>query len=287
MSQPRPILPTICAVLALASGLATAAEPPKGAVLHYDFNKEDPSGTVLDGSGQNNNGKATGAKWTSAAKKGGGFELSPNNSCIRIANSPSLTLKQGTFSAWFKITRSDAASRRILNRKDGAFAVAVGGDPSDSSAQGKITVLINDRQVAISAKQVADGLWHNVVTTFDGQNLRLFVDGEAQKEPIPCTGDAIPGTGDLTLGLVRPGTQPAPGTQSLDGVLDEFMVFNRALSPEEIKALVYAVDPNPGKAKFTKQQVAGRLRQLKLLYEEGLLTQEFYDEKVKECETSQ
>jgi hypothetical protein len=41
------------------------------------------------------------------------------------------------------------------------------------------------------------------------------------------------------------------------------------------------------KPKFTKQQVAGRLRQLKILYEEGLLTDRFYDEKVAECEAAQ
>ena len=39
------------------------------------------------------------------------------------------------------------------------------------------------------------------------------------------------------------------------------------------------------KLKFTKQQIEGRLRQLKLLYEEGLLTDTFYDERVAECET--
>lgn len=41
------------------------------------------------------------------------------------------------------------------------------------------------------------------------------------------------------------------------------------------------------KPKFTKQQVASRLRQLKLLYEEGLLTDDFYADKVAECEAVQ
>jgi len=41
----------------------------------------------------------------------------------------------------------------------------------------------------------------------------------------------------------------------------------------------------PAKPKFTKQQVAGRLRELKLLFEEGMFTDEFYTEKVAECET--
>jgi hypothetical protein len=39
-------------------------------------------------------------------------------------------------------------------------------------------------------------------------------------------------------------------------------------------------------AKFSKGQVQGRLRQLKFLYEEWLLTDEFYQEKVAECEAA-
>jgi hypothetical protein len=41
------------------------------------------------------------------------------------------------------------------------------------------------------------------------------------------------------------------------------------------------------KPKFTRQQVAGRLRQLKLLFDEGLLTDEFNQKKVAECEAAQ
>lgn len=40
------------------------------------------------------------------------------------------------------------------------------------------------------------------------------------------------------------------------------------------------------KPKFTKQQVSGRLRQLKSLFEEGLLTEEFYAARVAECEAA-
>ena len=41
------------------------------------------------------------------------------------------------------------------------------------------------------------------------------------------------------------------------------------------------------KPTFSKQQVASRLRQLKSLFEEGLLTDDFYDRKVAECEAAQ
>lgn len=39
--------------------------------------------------------------------------------------------------------------------------------------------------------------------------------------------------------------------------------------------------------KFTKQQIAGRLRQLRLLFDDDLLTDEFYAAKVAECEAAQ
>jgi hypothetical protein len=82
---------------------------------------------------------------------------------------------------------------------------------------------------------------------------------------------------------------------------DEFkvLVFNpsyepppkrvaRARPPSAVapKTPAASTDPAAGKPKFTKQQVAGRLRQLKLLFEEGLITEDFHDRKVAECEAA-
>ena len=41
------------------------------------------------------------------------------------------------------------------------------------------------------------------------------------------------------------------------------------------------------KPKFTKQQIARRLRELQRLYEEDFLTDEFYQAKIAECQTAQ
>jgi hypothetical protein len=48
-----------------------------------------------------------------------------------------------------------------------------------------------------------------------------------------------------------------------------------------------AAAPTPAKPKFTSQQIASRLRQLKLLYEDELLSDDFYDARVAECEPAQ
>jgi hypothetical protein len=60
----------------------------------------------------------------------------------------------------------------------------------------------------------------------------------------------------------------------------------RPPSPPETNATVTVTNSVAGKPKFTKQQIVGRLRELKLLFEDGLLTDDFYDEKVAECEAA-
>jgi hypothetical protein len=60
----------------------------------------------------------------------------------------------------------------------------------------------------------------------------------------------------------------------------------RPPSAPETNAALTGTNSAAGKAKFTKQQIAGRLRELKLLFEEGLLTDDFYDHKVAECEAA-
>ncbi len=57
--------------------------------------------------------------------------------------------------------------------------------------------------------------------------------------------------------------------------------------PLESQAAVPSAKPAAEAPKFTKNQVTGRLRQLKMLFEEWLLTEEFYGRKVAECEAVQ
>lgn len=80
------------------------------------------------------------------------------------------------------------------------------------------------------------------------------------------------------LAFVYDPNAPAPPKRSLP---------QPRTSPREESTLSVASTNAPPKPKFSKQQVAGRLRQLKALYEEGLLTDDFYCEKVAECQSVQ
>ena len=112
------------------------------------------------------------------------------------------------------------------------------------------------------------------------------MDGLVQKSVTDCPEEVAANLDDLTIGMNKTNPDVQERGKSFDGTLDDLMIFNRALAADELKSLVSAVDPAFGKQKFTKQQVAGRLRELKLLFEEELLTDDFYDLKAAECEAA-
>ena len=58
-------------------------------------------------------------------------------------------------------------------------------------------------------------------------------------------------------------------------------------TPVEPKPPAAVADPSAAKTQLSKKQFAGRVKQLKVLYEEGLLTDAFYDQKVAEYEAAQ
>ena len=73
-----------------------------------------------------------------------------------------------------------------------------------------------------------------------------------------------------------------------DGLIDEVRIYNRALSAAEIKTLATAtqagvvVVPTPTADNSGKQSAADRLKQVKSLYDQGLINKDDYDKKVKE-----
>jgi hypothetical protein len=200
---------TVLCLAAVAGFPASAAEPPKGLVVHFSFDQAGADGVVADCSGQNNNGRASGAKWTSAGKQGGGCEFAPIGNHIRVANSASLNVKQATFAVWFKTSKSDATWRRILDKRaEHGYALGIGGDAKDLPSRGKLAFTINGGTPCLSDYVVADGAWHHAAATFDGENLRLYVDGQPQKQVIPRHAEIAANADDLIIGMN--GSTPRP-----------------------------------------------------------------------------
>jgi RNA polymerase sigma-70 factor (ECF subfamily) len=85
--------------------------------------------------------------------------------------------------------------------------------------------------------------WFHAAFTHDGGTTRLFVDGV---EVARSQGRVMP-QGELatsfTIGAGRYGKKPTQVRQRFDGAIDEILVYDRALAPEEVRALASGATP--------------------------------------------
>ncbi|MCX6994122.1 MAG: LamG domain-containing protein [Kiritimatiellaeota bacterium] len=275
---------TVGLLLAFATGYNTpAADFPQGLMLHFNFEQAETGGVITDRSGRNNNGRAFGAKWTATGKQGGAYEFALSNNYIQVTNTPSLNATQATFAVWFKTSKTNAIERYILDKTaDRGYALSIAGESKakDGKPKGKLCAGVNGHY-CLSDSVVTDGTWHHGAATFDGENLKLYVDGQLQKQVVAWHGAIAANTNDLTIGMNRSSPLPQEQGQSFGGAIDEVMIFNHALSNAEVNVVIASVKP-----KFTKDQVARRLIELKELFDRGLILKDFYDRKVQECEVT-
>ena len=78
---------------------------------------------------------------------------------------------------------------------------------------------------------LALGPWHHVAATYDGQLMRLFIDGEEQGT-LERSGAIGPSNARFCIGSYGTGNL----RNSFQGVLDEMKIYDRALSAEEVVA---------------------------------------------------
>ena len=97
----------------------------------------------------------------------------------------------------------------------------------------------------VPGNAIWDGQWHMVAGTWDGETVRLYVDGVQ-------VGSGTPGPG-ATIGYGVPGnrfgidgyTVPCAGVSGFPGGIDELRVYNRALTGTELARLAAATAPDP------------------------------------------
>jgi len=284
LAVPRPARLRSFALRAAAVGLlllarvVPAAELPSGVVLHFNMD-EIHAGAFLDLVTSNAIGHVTNARIALQGKLNGACEFAYKNSYVQVPDAPALNPKQVTMALWLK-TGKDAWVMRYLLEKgaERGYSLSIAGGGKENPRKGKLRATVNGRD-CFSDAPVTDDLWHHAAATYDGQTLKLYVDGVLQKQTVSVHGEIAANSHSLTLGMNRSTPSGQEKEVSFEGAMDEVLVFNRALDETEIKRLLSAVKP-----KFTKQQVARRLVELKDLLNRGLILQDFYDRKVQECE---
>jgi RNA polymerase sigma factor (sigma-70 family) len=224
----------------------TEASLQSGLVLHYTFDNAPLAGKVADVSGTGNDGSVIGAQWKLDPQRGGVMQFSPPDQYIRVPNNDSLNPSNLTLAAWIKTSNQGDTWRRVFDKSfTNGFSLSIGGGHGGGNTlQGKAVVeigmAINNKKGFVRSDQtVTDGEWHHLVVTYNGTEQILYVDGVRQQRVAHWRGRVPTNSYDLTIGMNL--VDPNPGYNevgaSFDGLIDEPMIYNRALSPDEIKFL--------------------------------------------------
>jgi hypothetical protein len=188
---------------------------------------ETSGATAQDVSGSSNTGSISGAKRV-AGKYGGALSFDGVNDMVSVADSNSLDLSKAlTLEAWVKPSKLDGMWRTAVIKEQTSqlcYALYAGnksGKPSGHVYSGGDAALASANAIALSK-------WTHVATTWDGSTLRMYVNGTQ------VASSALSGTATTSSRPLRIGGNNV-WTEWFNGLIDEVRVYNRALSPDEVK----------------------------------------------------
>ena len=200
------------------------------AVWHFD----DGSGTVAAGDPGPAGTLTGGAAFSTDGKVGGAVRLDGTSGYV----STPLTLGTGTtfaVSAWVRLadTRQDQPVLAEGDASGDSFSLSYRADLAHWTFSATAATATTD--VAVSAASPERGEWTHLAGVYDGYSLRLYVDGHADG----VVGHPAPAP---AKGTVQVGSDPAVADRFLAGEVDEVRVFDRAVFPGELHAMVNADD---------------------------------------------
>ena len=223
-------------------------------IIYYSFDKDTlEKGEVLDGSENENHGLLRGNLKIVEGKVNECVEF-PGGAANYIAVQnhhyadlfPELTL-----AVWIK-----TAQRGMIASWDRSefFRFGAGDD-----VLGNLTFVGFDVCCPIKDwhgdVKVTDDQWHHVVATFDAEMKRIYVDGELDVEAPTDTNNKMIGKVITRYGFIGIGSEAgafggAVGPNwAFNGLMDEFFLFHRAFSKDEVESLAnargnpFAVEP--------------------------------------------
>ena len=92
-------------------------------------------------------------------------------------------------------------------------------------------------EVAIEGRtNVVDGNWHNLVATYDGSNMNLYVDGSSDADAVAQTGAINVGTGILAIGAELVLGQSSPSNE-YTGQISNVAIWNIALTAPQVREI--------------------------------------------------
>jgi hypothetical protein len=189
---------------------------------------DETAGTVAaDAAGRNHGGKLVGNPTWAQGAVGGALTLDGEGDYVDLGAGPDFDITGPiTVAAWIKVTAFDVAWQTIVAKGDTAWRLS-----RDQGNNVHFACTGLWPEWARGSANVNDGQWHHVAGTYDGSELRLYVDGKLDASA-------------KTQGAINVNTYPVyigenaehPG-RAWHGLIDDVRLYNYALSNAEIKAL--------------------------------------------------
>jgi Concanavalin A-like lectin/glucanases superfamily len=242
LGLPLPAVLTACALVAPAAASASSS-PLSG---WWPMN-EGTGQTVRDWSGNGNNGtlgSTAGAddndpSWIPGVFWGSALRFDGND-FVRIPSSSDLQSQNLTVSAWVRGSSSPGRFDYVVAKGASGDCVASSYGLYTGSNGGMVFYTYDGTgethgfhlSPAADPTTVWDGRWHNVAGTYDGQTVRLFIDGNQVGTGTPATAPvsyAMP-SGDGLLGSYVDSSCSLYLVGDIDGV----SIWNRALPVSEL-----------------------------------------------------
>ena len=226
-------------VTALYTGNITsnvpAYVPTNGLIAWYPFN-----GNANDESGNGNHGTIYSANLVSDRfSSNGAYEFTNSQSKINLGNNinPTLTF---TISAWiYTYGSANGWNQTIISKR---------GQPECADFHGFDVNIMNQANGRIicsglgskttwgggctNSSYNSDKIWSNLITTYDGTNVKIFLNGECISTVQSSYYCASP-----CFTVIGNRNNDQANTFFFNGKLDDIAIYNRALSQQEITAL--------------------------------------------------
>ncbi len=203
-------------------------------------------GNLLDSSGNNNNGTATGTVGYAPGRFGQALDLTAGQGYVRIPNSPSLQTPAFTVAYWAYLPYAQnpaIADKRNLGDSESSWQVNLSSfDDVNMNLQGCL-VAPNGSGCNYSAPLTPSpvGNWTHVAVTYDGNIMNGYINGNLVLTWYPY---GTPGTQTADILI---GTSPQP--QQFYGLVDELQIYDGALTAAQVYLLANPVPTDKNQCK--------------------------------------
>ena len=212
-------------------------QPFEGLISRWEL--DEGSGTIAHDSAGSNHGTIHGAQWTTG-QAGGALNFDGINDYVEVPNNESQQIKtnQLTVTGWIKLDEDIGNRQRKLICKLQTTLISWGLSVCGNGYSGCTgnQVLFNDSNgstysVCLSPTNLDLHKWYHIAVTDTAGAIRIYLNGQLDHS---CEGGyGIPS--NINASILIGCTNPAQ--LFFKGLVDDAMIFDRALSAEEIQQL--------------------------------------------------